>query len=272
MHGRAARRWIGAAVAASVAILLAALIAARLGGSSPALPTPPDMIAADAARLPAPERPAFRLGRVTALRMTPTPSRWAPVLGVAFVRARPALDAAVVTTLRPTTSLGTTNIVPVLGQTRSDGRLWVNVRLPGVSSSATGWLPRRAIGGYHFVRTRLVVDLEALTLTLLRDGRTVLRARVGVGTSAAPTPRGSFYVREKLTGFDDPFYGPVAFGTSARSPVLTDWPDGGSIGIHGTNRPELIPGRVSHGCIRLRNEDILRLSWLMPVGTPLTVR
>jgi hypothetical protein len=26
-----------------------------------------------------------------------------------------------------------------------------------------------------------------------------------------------------------------AFGTSARSVVLTDWPDGGFIGIHGTN-------------------------------------
>jgi lipoprotein-anchoring transpeptidase ErfK/SrfK len=73
-------------------------------------------------------------------------------------------------------------------------------------------------------------------------------------------------------GFGDPFYGPVAFGTSARSEVLTDWPGGGFIGIHGTNEPQLIPGRISHGCIRLRNSDILRLSRLMPVGTPLTIR
>jgi lipoprotein-anchoring transpeptidase ErfK/SrfK len=54
--------------------------------------------------------------------------------------------------------------------------------------------------------------------------------------------------------------------------VLTDWPDGGFVGIHGTNEPELIPGAISHGCIRLRNVDILRLSRLMPVGTPLTIR
>jgi lipoprotein-anchoring transpeptidase ErfK/SrfK len=33
----------------------------------------------------------------------------------------------------------------------------------------------------------------------------------------------------------------------------------------------LIPGRISHGCIRMRNTDILHLSRLMPVGTPLTV-
>jgi lipoprotein-anchoring transpeptidase ErfK/SrfK len=63
----------------------------------------------------------------------------------------------------------------------------------------------------------------------------------------------------------------VAFGTSARSAVLTDWPSGGFIGIHGTDYPELIPGRISHGCIRMRNSDILRLGRLMPVGTPLTV-
>jgi lipoprotein-anchoring transpeptidase ErfK/SrfK len=70
------------------------------------------------------------------------------------------------------------------------------------------------------------------------------------------------------TGFDNPFYGPVAFGTNARSPVLTDWPGSGFIG---TNRPELLPGRVSHGCIRLRNSDILALARLMPVGTPVTI-
>jgi lipoprotein-anchoring transpeptidase ErfK/SrfK len=42
--------------------------------------------------------------------------------------------------------------------------------------------------------------------------------------------------------------------------------------LHGTNKPESIGQAVSHGCIRLRNEDILRLKRLMPIGTPVTVR
>jgi lipoprotein-anchoring transpeptidase ErfK/SrfK len=75
-----------------------------------------------------------------------------------------------------------------------------------------------------------------------------------------------------VTAYASPVYGPVAFGTSARSTTLTDWPGGGFVGIHGTNRPELIPGRISHGCVRMRNADILRLGALMPVGTPLTIR
>ena len=78
-------------------------------------------------------------------------------------------------------------------------------------------------------------------------------------------------VREILTGFTDPMYGPVAFGTSARSAHATDWPAGGFVGIHGTDRPDLLPGRVSHGCIRLRNADVLALDRLMPVGTPVQV-
>jgi hypothetical protein len=42
-------------------------------------------------------------------------------------------------------------------------------------------------------------------------------------------------------------------------------------GLLGTDRPDLIPGRVSHGFIRRRNADILRLARLMPVGTPITI-
>jgi lipoprotein-anchoring transpeptidase ErfK/SrfK len=163
-------------------------------------------------------------------------------------------------------------VVLVVGETQRDGRLWVRVRLPVLPNGRTGWVPRHALGGYQFVHTHLIVDRSRLTATLFRDGHRVFSARVGVGSPQAPTPAGEFYVRDRLNGFGDPFYGPFAFGTSARSAVLTDWPGGGFIGIHGTNEPELVPGRISHGCIRLRNADILRLSRLMPVGTPVTIR
>jgi lipoprotein-anchoring transpeptidase ErfK/SrfK len=43
------------------------------------------------------------------------------------------------------------------------------------------------------------------------------------------------------------------------------------VGLHGTNQPGLIPGRPSHGCIRLRNADILRLYKLAPKGTPIDI-
>ena len=117
-----------------------------------------------------------------------------------------------------------------------------------------------------------MVDRARLTLTLLRNGRPCSGRPVGIGRAATPTPAGAFYVRDRLTRYASPFYGPVAFGTSAQSATLTDWPAGGYVGIHGTNQPELVPGRISHGCIRLRNGDIARLARLLPVGTPLQIR
>jgi lipoprotein-anchoring transpeptidase ErfK/SrfK len=162
--------------------------------------------------------------------------------------------------------------VAVLGR-RQDrrARTWVNVRLAVLPNGTTGWVRRRALGGYGTVRTRLDVDLGRLRATLYRNGRAVLTAAVGVGSTSSPTPRGRFYIRNKLTRYNSPTYGPVAFGTSARSPTATDWPAGGFIGIHGTDHPELLPGRVSHGCIRMRNADVLKLAQRLPVGTPLTI-
>jgi lipoprotein-anchoring transpeptidase ErfK/SrfK len=101
----------------------------------------------------------------------------------------------------------------------------------------------------------------------------VFSARIGVGQPQWPTPKGQFYIRAKLSGYGGKgsFYGPIAFITSATSDALTDWPGGGLVGVHGTSLPGLIPGRISHGCVRLKNTDIVRLAKLMPVGTPLTV-
>jgi lipoprotein-anchoring transpeptidase ErfK/SrfK len=167
---------------------------------------------------------------------------------------------------------GTDDVVAVLGRAADrDGGRWVRVGLAVLPNGTTGWVPRRALGGYETVRTRLIVDLADQQATLLRDGRAILRAPVGVGTPAAPTPRGTFLVRDRLTRYRSPAYGPIAFGTSARSATVTDWPAGGFVGIHGTDQPGLLPGRVSHGCIRLRNRDIRRLARVMPIGTPLTI-
>jgi len=222
--------------------------------------------------LPAPPRPALAVGVPRALGGGGT-AQWAPVRRAVLARARPRAAARAVARLDRRTPEATANLVVLEGRARdARGRLWVRARLPVLPNGTTGWVPRSALGGLHTVRTHLVVDLSALRATLLRDGRPVLRAPVGVGTPDAPTPTGRFYVRNRLTRFASPTYGPVAFGTSARSATLTDWPAGGYVGIHGTDRPELLPGRVSHGCVRLRNADVLRLSRLMPVGTPVTVR
>ncbi len=212
-------------------------------------------------------------GELTRLSRPGNLSHWAFVDRRVAARARPDADARVVGRLRLKTEDGTDELVMALASTTDEeGREWVRVRLPIRPVGSTGWIPMSALEPLSSVRTWLRIDLRRLRATLVRSGRVVFRARVAIGRSKWPTPRGEFYIRNKFVDFPrDTIYGALAFGTSAKSEVLTDWPRGGIVGIHGTNRPELIPGRVSHGCIRMTNRDILRLARLMPVGTPLTV-
>ena len=214
---------------------------------------------------------AFTTSRSAALTNAADVTRWAPVLRATAARLAPSFDSAAVGWVAARTPEGTTNIVVANGELERRGVLWVRVGLAVLPDGTRGWLPRSSLGGWSFVDTRLVIDRVRLTATLFRAGRAIFRAPVGVGAAGTPTPAGTFYVRDRLRGFANPMYGPLAFGTNARSPTLTDWPAGGYIGIHGTNSPELIPGRISHGCIRLTNAAILRLGALMPIGTPVTI-
>ncbi len=184
----------------------------------------------------------------------------------------PNPTSPVLTRLPTVTPERTQNILLVLASVEvAAGQTWYEVRLPILPNNSIGWVPRQAIGNIYKVRTHLYVNRERFTATLKRDGRTIFTARVGVGRPSTPTPKGEFYVRDEVAGFGDAFYGPVAFGTNGRSAVLTEWPDGGFIGIHGTDEPGILPGAVSHGCIRMVNGDIRRLAKLMPIGTPLTI-
>ena len=255
------RRRLRAAVALAGVLIGAAVAVVLVAG--PSTPSPAE------SALPASPRSALAPENVA---LGPRPAAyWAPVVADTVARSRPSGEVAVAAVPRRTPE-GTANIVLILGGAeRRSGTLWVRVRAPGLPDDVRGWVPRSALGGYTAVRTRLVVDRARLTATLLRDRRPLLRSRVAVGKPSTPTPSGDFYVRNQLRKYESPFYGPVAFGTSARSAEATDWPAGGFVGIHGTDRPDLIPGRVSAGCIRMSNRDIVRLARLMPVGTPVTV-
>lgn len=200
-------------------------------------------------------------------------TRWGYVMQRVVVRRAPAASAPPIGLLRTVTPEGETNLVLAYASRRdSDERLWVSVPLSALPNGQSGWVPRDALGDLHLVRTRLVIERAQLRAVLLRDGRPVFSTRIGIGQPRWPTPAGEFYVRVRLRNYRDPFYGPVAFGTNARSPWLTDWPRGGVVGIHGTNAPQLIPGRISHGCIRMRNAAIVLLARLMPLGTPVSIR
>jgi lipoprotein-anchoring transpeptidase ErfK/SrfK len=145
------------------------------------------------------------------------------------------------------------------------------------------YLPVRPNGSTGFVRTadvtitshqyKVKVEVGAHHLTVTNAGSVVLDTPVGIGTTDTPTPGGVFYIKELLK-VPDPNgpYGPYAYGLSGFSDVLTSFAGGsGVIGIHGTNDPSTIGKDVSHGCIRMSNENITTLAGILPVGTPVEI-
>ena len=199
--------------------------------------------------------------------------RWAFVRRHTVAHSGPSRSARGVSRISYRTPELYRNAIQVLGGVQYRNRdTWVRIRLSMLPNSSTGWVRRGSLGPFQKVYTRLFIHQGSLRATLYRHGKPIFRTIVGVGQSRYPTPRGEFYIREKLSGYYAPAYGPRAFGLNARSAVLTDWPGGGFVGIHGTNQPGILPGRVSHGCVRMRNPAILRLFRLMPIGTPVTIR
>jgi lipoprotein-anchoring transpeptidase ErfK/SrfK len=216
--------------------------------------------------------PGTPLGDSALLSDEVTLSRYAFARIATPIHERPSRSGGTVGRLRYQTEDGFPEPYLVLRMvTDRIGRKWVQVRVPRRPNGRTGWVTRGALARYHVVDTSLRISRSTLRATLYRKGRRIWSARVGVGTSRTPTPAGRFLVRERFR-LTNPggVYGPYAFGTSAYS-VLSDWPRGGVVGIHGTNQPGLIPGRPSHGCVRMRNADITRLARLMPLGTPIHI-
>ena len=198
-------------------------------------------------------------------------TRWAHPNLLAQVRAKPSRHSRAVARLRWQTEDGPPEVYVVLRSRRVRGATWMQIRVPGRPNGRKGWVPGEALGGLHEVHTALTISQRTLTATLTERGRVIWSSRVGMGAPGTPTPKGRFWIRERLRGFGGS-YGPWAFGTSAYSNTLTDWPGGGVIGIHGTDAPGLIPGRPSHGCVRVPNWNIVRLARLMPIGTPVRIR
>lgn len=172
-------------------------------------------------------------------------------------------------TLRNPTATG----APLTLLVKSTGQTRVQVYLPTRPNGTMGWAPRTSV---KLLATPwlLTIHLRSHSLTVSRAGAIVRTLSIGVGRSVTPTPTGTYFITELLKQPDPTGpYGPYAFGLSAHSGVLKHFGQGGNgqIGIHGTDQPQLIGTDASHGCIRLRNPDIIWLTRRLPLGTPVRI-
>ncbi len=146
-----------------------------------------------------------------------------------------------------------------------------------------------ARGGYA-----VVVDLDYNRLYFAKGRRVLWSAPVGTGTGMRlehgagewdfATPNGTFHVTYKEIEPDwiapDWYFIEKGLRVPARNSDARRFPRGlGSaavfigqgLAIHGTDKPELLGQRVSHGCIRLSNADALRLFHNVQVGTEIVI-
>lgn len=148
------------------------------------------------------------------------------------------------------------------------------VQLPVRPNGATGWVDRSAVALTRHAY-RVEVELGAHRLRVWDGAELVMDTVIAVGTDDTPTPGGTFYIKELLQPPDPGGpYGTYAYGLSGFSTVLESFNGGdGVIGIHGTNEPERLGTDVSHGCIRLSNDDIETLveDVGLPLGTPVAI-
>jgi len=147
---------------------------------------------------------------------------------------------------------------------------WERIDVPMRPNGQTGWVKRSWLGATRVSHTLIIVDIAAETLTLYNRGKVEFTAPVGTGAPGTPTPTGRYWIAEAFPS-SSPFYGPWAFGTTDYA-TDTEFPDGSIVGIHGTDQPQLIPGDPSHGCIRLKDQDILKLKPLVSIGTPVWIQ
>ena len=161
----------------------------------------------------------------------------------------------------------------VLGARDVNGQRWLKVRLPAWFSHGlpSGWLNSK-FAKLSVNRWRVEVSREQGTLKILHDGRVVRSAHVGTGTQSTPTPRGlnATYDHWRST---ESVLGDWTVSLTTSSPQVPVF--GGQqavVAIHGWHAGGGGSGSVSHGCVRVSSDSLMRMVALrLPVGTPVHV-
>jgi lipoprotein-anchoring transpeptidase ErfK/SrfK len=126
--------------------------------------------------------------------------------------------------------------------------------------------------------TQLVIRLRERRVYVYQKNRVVAKYPIAIGKAKWETPRGNFKVshKERHPAWENPFTGKV-IPPGSDNPLgvawIGFWSDGrNEIGFHGTPQENLIGQAVSHGCVRMRNKDVIALFEQVDVGTPVKVQ
>ena len=133
--------------------------------------------------------------------------------------------------------------------------------------------------------TQLLLRLGERRLYLVDDDpKTPVESfPIAIGRQGWETPVGQFHIEEMVEHPDFLKLDPAVparvikrIPPGPANPLGERWigfahGEGWTIGIHGTPNPELLGQAVSHGCVRMRNEDVVRIYGRVQLGTTVLV-
>lgn len=133
--------------------------------------------------------------------------------------------------------------------------------------------PERVNDGPH-----LLIKLRDRRVYLYQNKKLKISYPIAVGKAGWETPTGNYQVldMQRHPVWEEPWTGKVILD-GPKNPLgerwIGFWTDNvNSIGFHGTPAENLIGQAVSHGCVRMRNQDIIALFEQVKLGTPVTVK
>jgi lipoprotein-anchoring transpeptidase ErfK/SrfK len=159
-----------------------------------------------------------------------------------------------------------------MGSARQNGKVWLKVQLSKRPNGATAWVPADQV----LVRRntyRVVVDISSRTVTAFKGARKAFSSKAVVGSSATPTPTGTFAVLESVPQPRGSKLGSTVIALTAHSNVHKTFDGGdGRVGIHGYERlGNRLGSAASNGCIRIPASTLKKLAQATP-GTPVIVQ
>ncbi|GEM_PF-3577935 len=129
-----------------------------------------------------------------------------------------------------------------------------------------------------WVETRVEVSLSQRQVIVYRGSFEVKRYPVAIGKSGWETPTGNFLITQMLQNpaWKNPITGDILPPGDRENPLgpywIGFWTQGWIwYGFHGTNEPESVGQAITHGCLRMYNEDVEELFSQVRIGTVVTI-
>jgi lipoprotein-anchoring transpeptidase ErfK/SrfK len=128
--------------------------------------------------------------------------------------------------------------------------------------------------------TYLTIDRGNFKLTLWKNLKVKKTYDIAVGQSGLETPAGTYTINDKQVNPswhvpNSAWAGSLAgqvIPPGPADPLVARWMGFyNGAGIHGTNEPSSIGSAASHGCVRMRVDDVIDLYDRVPLGTPIYI-